>query len=210
MIALHQYLLFVGACIVLSAVPGPDMLLVLTRSIAQGRRAGMITAVGINVGAYVHFFAAIAGLSALLAASAWGFTAIKWAGAAYLLYLGVVALFGRTGPLQLDTAARPAVTDRQCFWQGFWSDVLNPKVAIFYLALLPQFITPGRNVLAQLLLLGLTVNMIGILFNAGIVLFSAAITERLRQDPRISVWLSKALGAVFIALGLRLAVTKTV
>ena len=183
------------------------MLLVLSRSIAQGRRAGMITAVGINVGAYVHFLAAIVGLSALLATSAWAFTVIKWAGAAYLLYLGVSALFRRSGVLQLDTA-RPPVTDRQCFWQGFWSDVLNPKVAIFYLALLPQFITPGSRVLVQLLLLGLTVNMIGIAFNAGVVLFSAAITGRLRRDARISLWLSKALGVVFVALGLRLAVTK--
>lgn len=209
MIDLHQYLLFIGACLVLSAAPGPDMLLVLSRSIAQGRRAGMITAVGINVGAYVHFFAAIAGLSALLATSAWAFTVIKWAGAAYLLYLGVSALCRRSGVLQVDTT-RPAVTDRQCFWQGFWSDVLNPKVAIFYLALLPQFITPGNPVLAQLLLLGLTVNMIGIAFNAGVVLFAAAITGRLRRDARISLWLSKALGAVFVALGLRLAVTKAV
>ena len=98
----EKYLLFVGASIVLCIVPGPDMILLLSRSITQGRRAGLMTAFGINLGAYFHLFAAIAGISAIIATSAYAFTAIKWAGATYLLYLGITVLRSKSRPLQID------------------------------------------------------------------------------------------------------------
>jgi threonine/homoserine/homoserine lactone efflux protein len=201
----EKYLLFVGASIVLCIVPGPDMILLLSRSITQGRRAGLMTAFGINLGAYFHLFAAIAGISAILTTSAYAFTAIKWAGATYLLYLGITVLRSKSRPLQIDAESIKGRSGWSSFWQGFWSDVLNPKVAIFYLAFLPQFITPGPRHLSQLLVLGVTANLIGIISSIIIVCLSAKVTATLRQDPRVSMWLAKGLGAIFVALGIRLA-----
>ena len=206
----EKYLLFVTASIILCVVPGPDMILLLSRTIAQGRKAGLMTAIGMNVGAYGHLTATLLGISAVIAASAHAFTVIKWLGAAYLIYLGVQILRSPSGPLELATEAPTQQPLRRCFWQGFWSDILNPKVAMFYLAFLPQFVdVQAGNPLAQLVLLGLTVNIIGIITSIVIIIFAAALTRRLRSNSRISAWLNKSLGAVFIALGVRLAAQKT-
>lgn len=202
----EKYLLFVTASIILCVVPGPDMMLLLSRTIAQGRKAGLMTAIGMNVGAYGHLTATLLGISAVIAASAHAFTVIKWLGAAYLIYLGVQILLSRSGPLETtaETPVRQAL--RSCFWQGFWSDILNPKVAMFYLAFLPQFVdVQAGSPLKQLVLLGLTVNIIGIIVSVIVIVFAAALTRRLRSNSRTSVWLNKSLGAVFIALGVRLA-----
>ncbi|MEX3954343.1 LysE family translocator, partial [Paraburkholderia sp. EG287B] len=138
--SLHTYILFVGASFILCLVPGPDMLFLLGRTIAQGRAAGLCAAFGINLGAYVHLLAAITGLSALVLASATAFTAVKWIGAAYLLYLGLGALRSKGG-FAFPAGDAKVKALRLIFWQGFLSDVLNPKVALFYVALLPQFIS---------------------------------------------------------------------
>jgi len=138
--SIENYLLFIGAGLILILVPGPDMIYLLSRCIAQGRRAGVLAALGINAGGYVHLTAAITGLSAILLTSALAFTAVKWAGAAYLIYLGVGALRSRTGPVSVSTKGLTGQSARAIFWQGFISDVLKPKVAIFFLALLPKFV----------------------------------------------------------------------
>lgn len=140
---INKYLLFITATVILCAVPGPDMILLLSRTIAKGRRAGVVTALGINVGAYVHLMAAIAGISAVIATSAVAFTVVKWAGACYLMYLGISILRSKSEVLQVDPETAAQQSAWRYFWQGFWSDVLNPKVAIFYLAFLPQFVVPG-------------------------------------------------------------------
>ncbi len=133
---LQNYLLFVGASLILCLVPGPDMLLLLTRTIAHGRRAGIATAAGINVGGYVHLTAAVLGLSAILATSATAFNTLKALGAIYMVYLGLRALV-RPGRVVAGPATEVGVpTSRACFWQGFLSNALNPKVALFFLALL--------------------------------------------------------------------------
>ena len=182
------------------------MIYLLGRSIVQGKRAGVIAAVGINLGGYFHLFAAIAGLSAVLATSAFAFTVVKFAGAAYLCYLGVQALRGRGTGTEVTTEGITVLSTKRIFWQGFWSDVLNPKVAIFFLALLPQFVVPEKgNVLAQLVILGLTVNVIAIIINICIVYSSAALTAKLRGNAALSTWLNRALGTLLIGLGLRLA-----
>ena len=164
---LHTYLLFIGAVVILCAVPGPDMAYMLTRTIAQGRRAGLMAAIGINAGAYVHVCAAVFGLSAILAASSIAFTALKWIGACYLIYIGVRTLMSRPTPLTVDGAPTPVVSARRIFWEGFLCDALNPKVALFFLAFLPQFVIrdAALGVTAQLLLLGLTCNVVAICFN---------------------------------------------
>ena len=203
---LEVYLLFVGACILLVVAPGPDMIYLLGRSIAQGRRAGIAAAVGINSGAYVHLLAATTGLSAILMTSAVAFTVVKWVGAAYLVYLGVNALLSRGAVMQISPSGPATESLRTIFWQGFWSDVLNPKVAIFFLAFLPQFVDPTSGSIAgQLLILGLTANMIAIIVNLLLVEISGLVTQRLRHNALIGHWLQKAMGLVLVGLGVRLA-----
>jgi threonine/homoserine/homoserine lactone efflux protein len=201
----HGYWMFVAASVVLVLVPGPDMAYMLGRTVAQGRRAGLVAALGINTGAYVHLIAAVTGLSAILMTSALAFTLVKAVGAAYLVYLGVQTL------LSARKAENPAVSlegasMRAAFWQGFLSDALNPKVAIFYLAFLPQFVDPaGPRPLVQILALGLTANMVALPINILIVLASSSLTGSLRRNARVAVLLKQALGLSFLGLGARLA-----
>ncbi len=128
---LHSYLLFVTASIVLVLVPGPDMIYMLGRCIAQGRKAGLMAAMGFNLGGYSHLTAAALGLSAVLATSAVAFTAVKWLGAGYLIYLGISTLRSKTGLIELDTT-RSSRSAKTILWQAFLSNVLNPKVAMFF------------------------------------------------------------------------------
>jgi threonine/homoserine/homoserine lactone efflux protein len=131
----HNYLLFVGASTVLVLVPGPDMIYMLGRCIAQGRKAGLMAAIGFNLGGYVHLAAAVLGLSAVLATSAVAFGVVKWLGAIYLVYLGITALANTGRPIELDTQTISANDSKAILRQAFLSDVLNPKVAMFFMAL---------------------------------------------------------------------------
>jgi threonine/homoserine/homoserine lactone efflux protein len=210
MMTLHSYLLFVGATLVLVIVPGPDMLYMLARGIAQGRRAGVLAAVGFNLGGYVHLTAAVLGLSAILATSSVAFSVVKWLGAAYLVYLGVAVLRSKQGPLLISASGLATRGARTILWQAFLSDVLNPKVAMFFIALLPQFVDTTRtHPTLQILALGVTVNMIALPINILLVCFSARLTAALRRSPAISRYLHKVMGALFVALGLRLAFERT-
>ena len=207
----HSYLLFVGASVLLCLAPGPDTAYVLGRCIAQGKRAGVLAVLGVNTGAYVHLIAAVTGLSAVLMASALAFSVIKWIGALYLIWLGVMALRARAEDGPLPQVSLRGAGGRAVFWQGVANCALNPKVAMFYLALLPQFVEPhatgiwaGRAWL-QLLVLGLTTNMVALPYCLLLVSVSAHATRALRGNPNISAWLQRALGATFVGLGLRLA-----
>jgi threonine/homoserine/homoserine lactone efflux protein len=206
---LHSYLLFVAASLVLAIVPGPDMVYMLARCVAQGRRAGLLAAVGFNLGGYTHLLAAVIGLSAILATSSVAFTVVKWLGAGYLVYLGVAAIRSKQEPLMISAGGIANRDDRTILRQAFISDVLNPKVAMFFVALLPQFVSiEAEHPTLQILLLGVTVNVIALMVNVVLVCFSSRLTDALRQNPTISGWLTKTMGALFIALGLRLAVEK--
>jgi len=208
MIDVHTYLLFVGAAFVLVIVPGPDMAYMLARTVAQGRRAGFLAAAGINTGAYIHVLASTLGLTAILAASSAAFTVVKLLGAAYLIWIGIQAIASKRHSLKNEGESLPRSNGRMIFWQGFWSDVLNPKVAIFFLAFLPQFVDVNHqnmSVRAQLLVLGVTCNVVAICTNLVLVYFASAMTDRLRRSTRIVVWLHRVMGSLFVALGLRLA-----
>jgi threonine/homoserine/homoserine lactone efflux protein len=208
-VTLHSYLLFVFASFVLVLVPGPDMAYMLARCVAQGRRAGVMAALGFNLGGYVHLTAAALGLSTILATSAFAFSVVKWLGAGYLVYLGLVALWSNQGPLAIDPGGAMR-NGRTILWQAFLSDALNPKVAMFFLAFLPQFVDPkGPHPTLQILLLGVTVNMIALPTNILLVCGSARLTESLRRNVSVSRWLQKGLGTLFVVLGVRLAVEKT-
>ncbi len=205
----HSYLLFVGASLVLVLIPGPDMAYILGRAVAQGRKAGLLAALGVNAGAYVHLVAAVTGLSAVLMASAVAFSVMKWVGAAYLVWIGVRAI---ASAAKATAAAEPTLRGRSAraiFWQGFLSDAMNPKVAIFYLAFLPQFVEPAAgHPLRQLLVLGLTVNMVALPVNALLVLAAARLTRSMRGSRRLAAWSQRVLGATFIGLGARLALER--
>ena len=205
----HSYLLFIGSCITLALVPGPDMAFMLARCVAQGRRAGILAALGFNVGSYVHLTAAVLGLSAVLAASATAFNIIRWLGAAYLIYLGISALLSKQGAFAISDSPEARRSNASIFWQAFLTDVLNPKVILFFFAFLPQFVDPhaGHPTL-QLLLLGVTVNMVCLPINLLLAAASARLTQSLRQSQSISRWLQRGMGALFVGIGLRLAATR--
>jgi threonine/homoserine/homoserine lactone efflux protein len=207
-VTLHSYLLFVLASFALALMPGPDMAYMLARCIAQGRRAGILAALGFDLGGYVHLTAAVLGLSTILATSSLAFSVVKWLGAGYLVYLGLSAIWTNQGPLTINPGSSPR-DGRTILWQAFLSDALNPKVAMFFLAFLPQFVdAKGPHPTLQIILLGVTVNMIALPTNILLVLCSARLTESLRQKASISRWLQKGLGTLFVALGVRLAVEK--
>lgn len=206
--SLHTYMLFIGASLVLCLVPGPDMLFLLGRTIAQGRAAGISAALGINLGAYVHLFAAVTGLSAVLLASSTAFSAVKFAGAAYLLYLGLGALRAK-GNLVVTAGSAAKTTLRRIFWQGFLCDVLNPKVALFYIALLPQFISAHDSAsVKHLIALGITGNMVGITTSILYVFLASQMTRAFRRNTVLAAWSTKAMGAIFVGLGIKLATEK--
>jgi len=181
----------------------------LGRSIAQGRKAGLCAAFGINLGAYVHLIAALTGLSAILLTSATAFLVVKWIGAAYLIFLGIQTLRSKSTFIPMDGTSSKAQSGLRIFWQGFLSDVLNPKVAIFYLALFPQFVgTDATDPIAQLLILGITGNMVGISISILLVLLSTEITAGLRRNSSYAQWLQKSMGVLFVGLGFRLVTQK--
>jgi threonine/homoserine/homoserine lactone efflux protein len=203
----HTYMLFIGASLVLCLVPGPDMLFLLGRTIAQGRAAGLCAALGINLGAYLHLLAAVTGLSALVLASATAFTVVKFAGAAYLVYLGWGALRAKGGFTLPEGRGKSAL--HHIFWQGFLSDALDPKVALFYTALLPQFISAhDPHAVAHLFELGVVGNTVGISTSVVYVFLASRMTQTLRRNKTVSAWLTKTMGALFIGLGAKLATEK--
>ena len=202
----HSYLLFCGASLVLCMSPGPDMVYLLSRCVAQGRRAGVVAALGINTGSYVHLIAAVTGLSAILATSALAFSIVKWIGAAYLVFLGVRILIGHAKPLQISAEGLKGASRKAIFLQGFLSDALNPKVALFFLALLPQFLPAGStHRVRDLLTLGMTCIVIGLVFNLLLALVSAWVTRGLRRRPRATAYLQKGMGAMFVGIGVSIA-----
>lgn len=205
MFGIHHFGLFVVAGILLNLTPGPDTVYILGRSIAQGRAAGIASALGISVGSIFHTTAAALGLSAILASSAIAFGTIKLLGGTYLIFLGIKMILNRERELGLPSNFRRR-TKAAAFRQGILTNVLNPKVGLFFLAFLPQFIDPasGMKVLA-FLLLGFTFVTTGTIWCLIIACFASAFSERLRTNEIIGLWLSRAAGALFVFLGLRLA-----
>jgi threonine/homoserine/homoserine lactone efflux protein len=204
---LSNWLVFLGAGLLLNLTPGPDTVYVLARSVAQGRRAGAISALGIGAGCLLHLAFAVVGLSAILAQSAAAYETVKWAGATYLVVLGVRTLWRlRRGDSTLMTEhARPASL-RQLFWQGLLTNLLNPKVALFFLAFLPQFVDlSAGHVSTQIAVLGATFNLTGTAWLLIIAAASGTIGSRLRANQRFALWLERAAATLFICLGLKLA-----
>jgi threonine/homoserine/homoserine lactone efflux protein len=197
---LHSLALFVAAGLALNLTPGPDMLYVAARGASEGRPAGIASALGIGAGTLVHIALVAAGLAALLAAVPVAYLAIRLGGAAYLIYLGVRGLLAR--PTTAAAPLEPAPLG-MIFRQGVITNVLNPKVALFFLAFLPQFVDPSRgNPMFQVIALGLIFNTTGTLVNLAVAIGSSRAAARLRTQ---SSWPQRVMGGIFVALGLRLA-----
>lgn len=199
-----NFILFLAASLVVIVAPGPDNILVLTRGISQGRTAAMVSAAGASVGLVCHSLLAAVGLSALLAQSALDFAVVKYVGAAYLIYLGAKTLLSRDG-FAVSGGAR-AIRLRSVFAQGVASNVMNPKIAVFFLAYLPQFADPTAGSMApQLLLLGFIFALSTWTVFSVLGYFSGFLGDWLGRRPRFSDALRWLTGGVFVALGLRLA-----
>jgi RhtB (resistance to homoserine/threonine) family protein len=208
MFGIHDFGLFLAAAILLNLTPGPDTVYILGRSIAQGREAGIASAFGISLGSIFHTCAAALGLSAILATSAIAFGAIKLLGGAYLIVLGIKMILDRRKQLSLPSSFRRRTTSA-AFRQGILTNILNPKVALFFLAFLPQFIDPGSNAkIAAFISLGLTFVTTGTIWCLVLAWFASAFSKRLRTNETISQWLNRTAGALFVFLGVRLATVK--
>ncbi|MFT3961633.1 LysE family translocator [Propionivibrio sp.] len=207
MLGTHDLALFVVSGLLLNITPGADSLYIATRSITQGVKAGVVAALGIGLGCYVHIFAAALGLSAVLATSTAAFTFVKLVGAAYLVYVGLSLL--RTRPALAQSLGTVAAAPlRTVFTQGFLTNVLNPKVALFFLAFVPQFIDPSApNKPLAFFFLGVIFNFNGTLWCLFLA-WAAARLSSFRVGRHIATWLGRSVGAVFIYLGVRLALTK--
>ena len=202
----HDLWLFVLSGLLLNVTPGPDTLYIVGRSATQGGRAGAVAALGIGTGALVHICAAALGLSAILAASATAFTAVKIVGAAYLVYVGIslIRSSGRTQATALTAAKRPAAI-RSIFFQGFLTNALNPKVALFFLAFLPQFVAPDAPSKAlALLFLGAIFDLNGTIWNLLVAWSTARFSGRLTAHGAFKQWFNRGVGSVLVFVGVRL------
>jgi threonine/homoserine/homoserine lactone efflux protein len=207
MLGTHHLLLFLASGILLNITPGQDTLYILGRTLSQGRRAGVLSALGISVGSMVHTLAAALGLSAILASSASAFLVLKLAGAAYLICLG----FGlwRSPPAAAD---RPQTMSRASSWAifraGMLTNVLNPKVALFFLAFLPQFVDPAApSKVVPFLFLGSLFITSGTLWCLFLAVAASAVSRRLRRESSLAAIVRRVAGTVLMALGVRLAVS---
>ncbi|MBC7993439.1 MAG: LysE family translocator [Rhizobacter sp.] len=199
-----NWLLFVAASLVLIAIPGQDMILVMSRSIAQGAVAGVATAAGVCSGLVVHTVVATLGLGALIQASSFMYFGLQLAGALYLAHLGLQLL--RAPQQQLAMAGSVAKRPSRMFFDGALSNICNPKIAVFYLAFLPQFVAPGAtHATLSLFVLGLAFALLALLVKGPIGFGAAALSGWLRAHPQSLLWLFRASGLVLLGLGLQLA-----
>jgi threonine/homoserine/homoserine lactone efflux protein len=198
-------LAFFAAATAIILAPGPAQALVISRSLSEGKRSGIMTAIGLNIGTIVHAAAAALGLSAILATSAVAFALIKYIGAAYLIYLGIKELRSHTPQL----AAESNISTRQALNKAILTGILNPKIALFFLAFLPQFIDPQHgSVLLQFLMLGFLLAIMDIIYESFLAIAADVLSARLLGSERFALWRQRFTGVILIGLGIRLALTQ--
>ncbi|WP_347990357.1 LysE family translocator [Methylomonas sp. AM2-LC] len=208
MLGTHDLTLFVISGLLLNITPGADSLYIVARSVGQGRSAGVAAALGIALGCYLHIFAAAVGLSALLAASSTAFSTLKLIGAVYLVYIGIT-LMRSTSPCSDALKNSQPASLRSIFRQGFLTNVLNPKVAIFFLAFVPQFIEhEAPNKALAFIFLGGIFNFTGTIWCLFLAWFADHLNQRLSPRKLLFAWLTRTAGGVFVFLGFKLAVSK--
>jgi len=210
LLGINELWLFILSGLLLNVTPGPDTAYIIGRSIHLGWRGGAAAALGISCGCLVHVFGAAIGLSALLLTSAAAFTVLKLVGAAYLVFTGIQMLLSRQSPVTDIAVQNDAIPLRKVFWQGALTNALNPKVALFFLAFLPQFVaadSPHKT--AAFLALGLIFIFNGTLWCLGVAAFASKAASRIRHSQRVIVWINRVLGGMFVYLGFRVAMLQT-
>ncbi len=201
---LHVYIPFILASLTLNLLPGPDMIYIMARTISHGQRAGMLSVFGISTGLLFHTMAAASGLSLILLSSFTFFQIIKYIGVIYLIYLGLRLVFF-TSSLHLHKSDFSAISSKKIYQQGFLTNILNPKVAIFFLAFLPQFVQQNNNTFIQVVILGVLFIITGTLVNTFVVLFCSTFKKYLVTNELGQKLLQKITGMVLIGIGLKIA-----
>jgi len=197
--------LYIVASLALILTPGQDMMYVMSRALAQGRLAGLYSAVGVIIGILVHTVLAALGVGAILAASEGLFLLLKLAGAAYLVYLGIRLLLTREAAMAAHANGR-SFSAASLVWQGILSNVSNPKIIVFFFAFLPQFVQPkSAHPTLDLVFLGVLYAAMGLVVKAGVGLAAGSLSERILERPRAMAWINRASGTILVGLGLRLA-----
>lgn len=200
---------FLLAGLIMNLTPGADTMYILSRSLAQGKKAGILSALGISTGAIFHTLFATLGLSIILAKSSMAFEIVKYLGAAYLMFLGTKTTFRKADRTFELSNENDIVNYKQIYFSGVLTNVLNPKVALFFLAFLPQFIDPDYvQSSVPFLLLGLTFFLTGTTWCLILALFASNLSGRIRKNYKVKLWLEKITGGIFIALGIKLALMK--
>jgi threonine/homoserine/homoserine lactone efflux protein len=204
---IHDLWLFLMAGVLLNITPGPDMALIIARSTQYGTRGGIVAALGVGVGAFIHISAAAIGISALIVASALAFSLLKLIGAVYLTYLGIQMLRSSLKNKSPLATPQPLPSEglRQIFLQGILTNALNPKVAVFFLAFLPQFVAvDAPSKVSSLIMLGLLFDAVGTMWNIAVAWFAGKFATT-NTYVHLKVWFERAIGALFIFLGIKLA-----
>jgi RhtB (resistance to homoserine/threonine) family protein len=209
MFGITHFEFFIAAVFLLNVTPGPDTAYIVGRSVAQGRGAGLMSALGISAGCCVHSLACAFGLTALLAASATAFTVIKFVGAIYLIYLGVRLILTKPEPAEAAGAARATGAPkslRQLFLQGFWTNVLNPKVVLFFVSFFPQFVSASSDHKTfAFLTLGVVFVVMSMVWNSFVAWIAGSVTRKFSGKPGVKKWLDRGVGSAFVGLGIKLA-----
>ncbi|MBC9794863.1 LysE family translocator [Sinomicrobium weinanense] len=206
---IENFLAFVVTAVIFIITPGIDTVFVLNKSISQGKKAGLYSTLGINSGILVHTVFAALGLSMIVAKSVVIFMAIKYIGAAYLIYLGIAKLMTKKGTVPVYGKGQPQKTSRQNYFSGLVTNILNPKVALFFIAFFPQFINPAQlqNPL-PFMLLGGTFALLSTVWFLILTFFAGTFSKKFTEHPKVDYWMNKFSGAVFILMGLKIAFTR--
>lgn len=205
---IEGFLTFLGTALLFIMTPGIDTVFVLNKSVVQGKKSGIKASFGVNAGVLVHTVFAALGLSLIIAESAWAFEFIKYLGAAYLFYLGVMKLIrkDKTSPANRDKLQTNRSQNN--FLSGLFTNTLNPKVALFFLAFFPQFIDPDKiDDPVPFIVLGLTYAVMGTLWFVSLSLFAGVFAQKFKSNPKVGQWLNKFSGVVFILMGIKIALT---
>ncbi|MDH6149564.1 MULTISPECIES: LysE family translocator [Paraburkholderia] len=209
MFGIVHFEFFIVAVFLLNITPGPDTAYIVGRSVAQGRGAGLMSALGISAGCCIHSLACAFGLTALLAASATAFTIVKFVGAIYLIYLGVRLIFAKpAADAPVGDARAPSTPKslRQLFLQGFWTNVLNPKVVLFFVSFFPQFVATGsEHKTFAFLTLGAVFVLMSMVWNSFVAWIAGSVTQRFAGKAAVKRWLDRGVGSAFVGLGIKLA-----
>jgi len=206
MLGIENFITFIVTALFFIMTPGIDTVFVLNKSIGQGRKSGIVSAMGINTGILTHTFLSAIGLTVLIAKSAIAFMVIKYIGAAYLVYIGVKKYMDTSALFTENRVSEVKNSSKNDFWSGFFTNSLNPKVALFFLAFFPQFITPSKlEDPVPFVLLGVTFAIIGVIWYVTLTMFASIFSTKIKGNPNSGIWLNRVSGFVFVLMGLQIA-----